>query len=132
MSVYEKLRERLDAHPATAPKTEAIDKILRLLFTPEEAGIAVKMSYKTKNVKAIAKLAGISEEIAKKNLESMANKGIIISRKKDSDVLYGMLPLIPGVFEFPFMKGVTTPMHKKLSQLWEEYHHEGIHDLAQG
>jgi ferredoxin len=126
MEIYEQLRERLDAHPATAPKAEAIDKILRMLFTPEEAGIAVNMSYKTKNVKAIAKLAGISEDMAKKNLESMANKGIIISRKKDGDVFYGMVPLIPGVFEFPFMKGATTPMHKKLGQLWEEYHHEAL------
>src|SRR5450759_902454 len=126
MDIYEQLRERLDAHPATAPKAEAIDKILRMLFTPEEAGIAVNMSYKTKNVKAIAKLAGISEDMAKKNLESMANKGIIVSRKKDGDVRYGLVPLIPGVFEFPFMKGATTPMHKKLGQLWEEYHHEAL------
>ena len=126
MDIYEQLRERLDAHPATAPKAEAIDKILRMLFTPEEAGIAVNMSYKTKSVTAIAKLVGISEDMAKKNLESLANKGIIISRRKDGNVLYGLVPLIPGVFEFPFMKGATTPMHKKLGQLWEEYHHEAL------
>jgi electron transport complex protein RnfB len=126
MEIYEQLRERLDAHPTTAPKSEAIDKILRMLFTPEEAGIAVKMSYKTKNVTVIAKLAGISEDMAIKNLESMANKGIIISRKKDGNVLYGLVPLIPGVFEFPFMKGATTSMHKKLGQLWEEYHSEAL------
>lgn len=126
MNTYEQLRERLDAHPSTAPKTETIDKILRMLFTPAEASIAVNMSYKTKNVTAIAKLAGISDDIAKKNLESMANKGIIISRRKDGDVFYGLVPLIPGVFEFPFMKDATTPMHKKLGQLWEEYHHEAL------
>ena len=126
MDIYEQLREILDAHPATAPKAEAIDKILRILFTPEEAGIAVKMSYKTKNATAIAKLAGISEDMAIKNLEAMANKGIIMSRRKDGNVLYGLLPLIPGVFEFPFMRGKTTPMHKKLGRLWEEYHHEAL------
>ena len=126
MSVYEQLRERLDAHPSTAPKTETIDKILRILFAPQEADVAVKMSYKPKNATAIAKLAGISEDIAKKNLESMANKGIIISRRKDGDVLYGLVPLIPGVFEFPFMKGATSPMHKELGKLWEEYHHEAL------
>ncbi len=126
MSVYEKLRERLDAHPATAPKAEAIDKILRILFAPEEAGIAVTMNYKPKNAAAIAKSASISEDMAKKNLESMANKGIIFSRKKDGDVGYGLLPLIPGVFEFPFRKGATSPMHKELGNLWEAYHHEAL------
>ncbi len=48
MDTYEKLREILDAHPATAPKAESIDQILRILFTPEDAGIAIHMSYKPK------------------------------------------------------------------------------------
>ena len=126
MDIYEQLREILDAHPATAPKAEAINKILRMLFTQEEAGIAIKMSYKTKNVTAIAKLAGISEDNAIKHLESMANKGIIMSRRKDGNALYGLLPLIPGVFEFPFMKGAKTPMHKELGILWEEYHTQAL------
>jgi uncharacterized ferredoxin-like protein len=37
MSSYEQLRETLDAHPSTAPKGKAIDQILHILFTPEEA-----------------------------------------------------------------------------------------------
>ena len=119
MDTYEELRERLDAHPSTAPKTETVDQILRILFTQEEAGIAVHMSYKPKKAAAIAKLAGLTEDIAKKGLESMANKGIIFSRRKDGDVSYGLVPLIPGVFEFPFMKGGETPMHKSLGLLWE-------------
>jgi uncharacterized ferredoxin-like protein len=41
MNPYERLREILDAHPTTAPKSESIDQILRILFTPEEADIAI-------------------------------------------------------------------------------------------
>ena len=55
MDIYERLREILDAHPATAPKAKSIDEILRILFTPEEAALAVNMSYKTKSVSSIAK-----------------------------------------------------------------------------
>ena len=126
MNYYERLREILDAHPATAPKTKSIDEILRLLFTPEEAALAVHMSFKYKSVSKIAQVAGVTEENAKKNLESMANKGIIYSRNKEGEKFYGLLPLIPGVFEFPFMKGGGTPMHKRLGELWEEYHHEAL------
>ena len=126
MDIYERLREIMDSHPSTAPKTKSIDEILRILFTPEEAALAVNMSYKTKSVSSIAKTAGVSESKAKQNLESMANKGIIYSRNKEGEKLYGLLPLIPGVFEFPFMKGGGTPMHKRLGQLWEEYHHEAL------
>lgn len=126
MDHYERLREILDSHPATAPKAKSIDEILRLLFTPEEAALAVHMSFKYKSVSKIAGAAGVAEDDAKKNLESMANKGIIYSRNKESEKFYGLLPLIPGVFEFPFMKGGGTPMHKRLGELWEEYHHETL------
>jgi Na+-translocating ferredoxin:NAD+ oxidoreductase subunit B len=124
MEIYERLREILDAHPSTAPKAKSIDEILRILFTPEEAALAVNMNFRNKIASNIAKAAGVLESEAKKNLESMANKGIIYSRKKDGEQAYALLPLIPGVFEFPFMKGGKTPMHKRLGQLWEEYHHE--------
>ena len=56
----------------------------------------------------------------------MADKGIIYYKDKEGEKFYGLLPLIPGVFEFPFMKGGGTPMHKRLGQLWEEYHHEAL------
>jgi electron transport complex protein RnfB len=126
MDIYERLREILDSHPSTAPKAKSIDAILRILFTPDEAAIAITMSYKEKSTGSIAKAVGISESDTQKSLESMANKGIIFSRNKDGQKLYGLVPLIPGVFEFPFMKGGGTPMHTQLAQLWEEYHHEAL------
>lgn len=126
MDHYERLREILDAHPSTAPKATSIDEILRILFTPEEAALAVHMSYKTKRVAEIAKTAGISQDVAKQHLEAMANKGIIYSKKKEGEHLYALLPTIPGLFEFPFMKGGGTPMHKRLGELWEAYHHEAL------
>ena len=126
MNPYERLREILDAHPATAPKAESIDQILRILFTPQEADIAIHMSFKPKKVASIAKLVNLDENTVKSSLESMANKGIIFSRRKNGDVSYGLVPLIPGVFEFPFMKGGGTPIHDRLGKLWEEYHHESL------
>ena len=126
MDVYERLREVLDAHPSTAPKAKAIGEILRILFTPQETAVAVFMSYKAKRPAIIAQKAGITEDEALRHLETMADKGIIFSRNKDGEKLYGLVPLIPGVFEFPFMKGGGTPMHERLAQLWEEYHHEAL------
>ncbi len=126
MDIYDRLREVLDAHPSTAPKAKAIDEILQILFTPEEAAVAVFMSFKAKKPAHIAKKAGLPEEKALKHLEAMADKGIIFSRKKDGEKLYGLVPIIPGVFEFPFMKGGGTPMHEKLGRLWEEYHQEAL------
>jgi Na+-translocating ferredoxin:NAD+ oxidoreductase subunit B len=126
MDIYEQLRQALDAHPSTAPKAAAIDEILRLLFTREEATLAAGMSYKAKSPAAIAKEAGLPELTVKDHLEGMADKGVIFSRNKDGEKRYGLVPLIPGVFEFPFMKGGGTPMHRRLGRLWEEYHNEAL------
>jgi Na+-translocating ferredoxin:NAD+ oxidoreductase subunit B len=126
MDIYERLREVLDSHPSTAPKAKSIDEILHILFTPQEAAVAVNLSYKAKRLAAIAQKTGIPEGEAVKHLEAMANKGIIFSRNKDGEKLYGLVPLIPGVFEFPFMKGGGTPTHKRLGLLWEEYHKEAL------
>lgn len=126
MNFYEQLREILDSHPSTAPKADAIDEILRILFAPEEAAIAVRMNFKPKSPASLSQAAGISESETEKLLESMANKGIIFSKHKDGKKGYGLVPLIPGVFEFPFMKGGGSPMHERLARLWETYHYESL------
>jgi Fe-S-cluster-containing hydrogenase component 2 len=52
----------------------------------------------------------------------MADKAIIFAREKGDRKLYGLLPTIPGLFEFPLMRGATTPILKHLGRLWDEYH----------
>ncbi len=126
MEVYEQLREILDSHPATAPKSKSIDEILHILFTPDEAAVAINMSFKPESVESIARASSIAENDAEKRLESMADKGIIFSKNKDGKKHYGLVPLIPGLFEFPFMKGGGTLMHATLAKLWEEYHYEAL------
>ncbi|NLI70385.1 MAG: 4Fe-4S binding protein [Firmicutes bacterium] len=126
MDIYEQLREILDSHPATAPKSKYLDEILRIFFTPQEAAVAVAMSYKAKHVEEIARKAGLPGEETLKRLEAMAGKGIIITKKREGQKLYGLLPLIPGIFEFPFMKGGGQPVHKRLGELWEKYHREAL------
>jgi formate hydrogenlyase subunit 6/NADH:ubiquinone oxidoreductase subunit I len=126
MDIYNQLREVLDAHPSTAPKAKAIVEILQILFTTQEAAIAVFMSFKPKKPAHIAKKCSLTENETRKHLEAMADKGIIFSRNKDGGKLYGLVPLIPGIFEFPFMKGGGTPMHERLGKLWEEYHSEAL------
>ena len=126
MEIYEELRDVLDSHPTTAPNSKAIIEILKILFTPEEAAVAVTMSYRVGSIDKIAAAASLPEHETEKRLESMANKGIIYSKNKDGKKLYGLVPLIPGVFEFPFMKSDGSPMYKRLGKLWEEYHHDAL------
>ncbi len=126
METYERLQEILDSHPTGAPKSAAFDEILRILFTPEEAALAVQMSFAFRSVANLAARSGQTEEAAGRLLEGMADKAIIQSRTKDGTASYALLPTIPGLFEFPFMKGGGEPIHEKLGKLWQQYHHEAL------
>jgi len=126
MDNYEKLQKMLDTHPSTAPESDTFMEILKTLFTPEEASIALSMSFKARSLPDIAKDASLPEDRAEALLERMADKAIIYTKKKDGKSQYGLVPTIPGLFEFPFMKGGGTPMHEKLGMLWEKYHHEAL------
>jgi electron transport complex protein RnfB len=126
MDDYEKLREILNKHLAGAPASKKLDRILRILFTPEEVKVAVGMIFAPTPVEEIAARSGVSVEEASMRCESMANKGIVFSREKKGVMGYSLLPTIPGLFEFPFMKGGGEPMHRTLAKLWEEYHREAL------
>ncbi|UCG67379.1 MAG: 4Fe-4S binding protein [Deltaproteobacteria bacterium] len=126
MDNYEKFREILHRHPSGAPQSGAFDEILRILFTPEEVAVALGMVFVPRSVQEIAKIVGVSEDEVLDRCESMANKGIVFSRKKEGEVGYALLPTIPGMFEFPFMTGGGTPMHDRLGKLWMEYHHGAL------
>jgi len=126
VDVYEKLREVLDAHPTGAPHSPVFDKILRILFKPEEAELLTHMNFAPKPVEAIAAAAGMSTEEADGMLDALADRTLVFSREKGGKRLYGLLPTIPGLFEYPFMRGKITPQLEELGKLWDDYHRDGL------
>lgn len=126
MDAYEKLREILDAHPTGAPRSPAFEKIVRILFTPEEAELLTHMNFSPKPVEAIAAAAGLPVVEADRRLGAMADRVLVFSREKDGKRSYGLLPTVPGLFEFPFMRGVMTPELEELGKLWDDYHRDGL------
>ena len=126
VDVYDELRKVLDSHPTGAPASAYFDEILRMSFTPEEAAIAARMCFSPRTVEQISSATGVpASELAPK-LEAMCDKMAIFSVDKGGLRMYGLLPTIPGLFEFPFMKGAGTPALKKLGKLWEDYHDDGM------
>ena len=126
MDTYEKLRDILHKNPIGAPKSPAFDEILRILFTPEEAEVAVGMTFVPKDVEQIAQSAAVTTEKAASLCESMAAKGVVFSREKKGAVGYALLPTIPGLFEFPLMTGGGAPVHDRLAALWKLFYEEGL------
>lgn len=126
MEVYDKLRELLDASPAGAPASPTFDKILKILFTPEEAALATHLTLFPRSLATIAADSGLGTVETEKRLEAMADKAIIFCMEKGGEKLYSLLPTIPGLFEFPLMRGITNPTQEQLGTLWDEYHREAL------
>jgi NAD-dependent dihydropyrimidine dehydrogenase PreA subunit/DNA-binding transcriptional ArsR family regulator len=121
VNVYEDLRERLDKHVTGAPEAPEILEILSILFAAEEAKVAAAMPFRPKSAEEIAGRAGVSPEEARERLESLADKGLVYAREKNGEWGYALLPIMPGIFEFPYMKGKKDETLERLAGLWESY-----------
>ncbi len=82
-NVYRQLQQRLDDLPVGFPSTKTGVEInlLKILFTPEEAKIAIKLNFMPEPLKKIhrrIKKMGMSINELEKILDSMVKKGIIL------------------------------------------------------
>ena len=103
--VYVELQKHLDnqavGFPATRSGVEI--KILKHIFTPEEAGIAGCLSYKFEPLDTIFNRAGhrvSSPEELEKSLDRIQKKGGIESKIKHGKMHYCNAPLVVGMYEF--------------------------------
>jgi len=103
--VYIRLREYLDRLPIGYPATESGEemRVLRHLFTPEEAELALNLSMTPEPLGRIhrrLKKTGISRSDLEKVLDRMVSKGSIMGGEKRGEKTYSMVPLAVGMFEF--------------------------------
>jgi NAD-dependent dihydropyrimidine dehydrogenase PreA subunit len=101
-TVYESLAAHLDRLPAGFPRTPGgVEmRILRRLFTPEEAALAQLLTVKPESVAAIAARASLNPEVTGPKLESMAKKGLIFRYRKGDQVFYMAAQFVIGIWEY--------------------------------
>ena len=100
---YRLLQERLDRNVTGAPESEAMMRVLRLLFTPEEAHIARRLPQLISLPKLAERLAvdvdGLGERIT-----SMAERGLLLDFERKGIRYVVATPVVIGFFEFTFMR----------------------------
>jgi electron transport complex protein RnfB len=100
--VYEALAEHLDRLPGGFAPGENGEhlRLLRYLFTPQEAALAVHLSIDSEAPEAIAARVGLGVPETVGLLEQMAVKGLIHSAEMaNGPRRYHALPLIVGIYE---------------------------------
>ena len=107
--IYRKLQQHLDEMPVGFPpvKSGADIRLLKHLFTPEEAKIAMFLKFgwdrdlePLETIYKCAKETGISLEELETILDRMVSKGSTMSKKDGGKKYYGNALLMIGMFEF--------------------------------
>lgn len=101
--VYQELREHLDSLPGGFPATESgVEiRILKRLFSPAEAALAVHLRPKLESAGAIAERAGMNEEEIAPMLLNMAKKGLIFSIETgDRPAAFMAAQFVVGIWEY--------------------------------
>ena len=120
---YTRLRQRLDSlpngFPATAEGTEL--RILRKLFTPEEAELASHLRLTLESPAQVAERTGGNPKEVRLMLKSMAQRGLIEAGRIEGGLGYGLMPFVVGIYE---MQGPT--LDAELAELFEAYYQQAL------
>jgi len=119
--VYEALARHLDEMPIGAPMSEELMEILRILFTPEEAALAVKLPFMNSTLEELSGMTGVPAGELEERLEAMTSKGTVFKRVKGGEAKYRLLPTVVGFSETPFWPGKENETVRKLAPLWRKY-----------
>ena len=102
--VYRRLQQHLDKMPVGYPSTETgVElRLLKQLFTPEQACIALALDYTFRTVEQIHERLPeleMSIRVLETKLKKMADLGNTFAKKKDGVNVYANLPFAVGMYE---------------------------------
>jgi Na+-translocating ferredoxin:NAD+ oxidoreductase subunit B len=116
--VYKRLAVKLNQMPNGFPETPGgVElRILKKIFTPEQAETALKIRPIPETVETIAERLETPLPEMQATLDIMVGKGQIASAKMYGNQVYIFMPFIIGIYEFQMDR-----MDKELAELIEEY-----------
>ncbi len=125
VSVYDDLYKKLSVTPTGVPKGEKLQEILRVLFTPEEAGLALILPFMPTPLSDIADAAGMDLEVAGRTLLHMADKGLVYAAEEAGVPVFMLFGVSWTLFKYPLVSKVPGVDYERLKQLCREFLAEG-------
>jgi Na+-translocating ferredoxin:NAD+ oxidoreductase subunit B len=119
IDVYEKLAQHLDSLPAGYPRTESgVEmRILRQLFTPEEAQLSPHLTLIAETATVIARRAKMPVIDVAQQLEQMEKKGLLYVEHDDGkEPRYQAAGFVIGIYEFQLNR-----LNPQIAKDFEEY-----------
>lgn len=120
-SSYTHLVDRLNRFPQGAPPSMLLDKILTLMFSEEEARLVSLLPIKPVTADKAAKIWKINLPEARKILDRLASRAILVDIDQNGQTLYVLPPPMAGFFEFSMMRVRHDIDQRVLSELFYQY-----------
>ena len=116
--IYETLATALDRLPNGFPRTSSnVEiRILKKIFSPEEAKIAGQLTGSEEPISAISKKIGLPVEEAQEKLLEMAKRGLVWCEDVKGKPSFRLAPFIVGIFESQY-----DTLDHELAHLLEDY-----------
>jgi len=118
---YRLLQQRLDRNVTGAPESPAFMKILRLLFSPEEAALARRFPGRPMPLDALSRKLGVPQDELSDRITDMARRGLVVDIEHKGQRYAVLAPVVIGFFEFTFMRVRDEMPMAELARLFEQY-----------
>ncbi len=119
--VYRKLGRKIDGLTVRAPWNQTLYKILKELYTEEEADVVAKMPYGLATLDQVEKTTKYHRAKLQPILENLAEKGLVMDLKLPGGYRYMISPMVIGIFEFTMMRTRGELHYKEWAKLFHQY-----------
>ncbi|MCX6224139.1 MAG: 4Fe-4S dicluster domain-containing protein [Bacteroidia bacterium] len=120
-SGYSKLADRLNKFPQGAPPSEALFKILSMLFSEKEAQLVSLLPIKPFNALTASKAWKLDLNSTMKILDTLSSKAVLVDVDRNGESTYTLPPPMAGFFEFSLMRIRNDVDQKVLGELFYQY-----------
>ncbi len=120
--IFEQLAQALDRLPNGFPRTASgVEiRILKKIFTPDEAALALCLTGSLESVEVIAQRAQLPVAEASKRLFKLVRRGMAWMDKRESKAVFRLAPFVVGIYEEQLEN-----LDHELAHLVDEYFAEG-------
>ncbi len=120
-TAYSGLVDRLNRFPQGAPSSELLNKILKVLFSEQEAHLVSLLPIKPFTVGQASRIWKTDLNTTRKILDNLADRAVLVDMEQNGEPQYLLPPPMAGFFEFSMMRIRNDIDQKALGELFYQY-----------
>ncbi len=108
------------------PISDTLIDLLKNLMNEEQANFILNFKKPSLTLEEIKENSDLEENSIIKMLNELMYRGIIIGAMSNSAgaMVYRLMPMFPGIFEYQFLRGTKTEKDKQIARLFEDLFQE--------